>query len=310
MLVLGMKMELPYEHVQIGWVILGSLALPIPILVFAALLAGSNVPLVVAAVVLSLVAALFGTLKVKVDRSEISLRLGVGVIRRRIALSDVKAFAEVETPWYFGWGIRYYPGGTLYNVSGLAAVELALNDGRRVRLGTNESAKLFLVLESVLGTSVPLSELPIVPATRGLHRVRLIVISLVALSLLVLPFIIHFQARPPVVSLTSNSIAVENLFYGQVYRLSEITRVELVPSLPPIRLRTNGYAAAGTLRGWFSLEKWGQGKLFVEATQPPYIAIFLRDGFVVINYRDPGETRRLFSAMRQVLPSKTATQMR
>lgn len=310
MLLPGMKMELPYEHVQIGWVILGSLVLPIPILVFAAVLAGSNVPLVVATVVLCVSAALFGTLKVRVDHSEMSLRFGIGVIRRQIALVDVKAFAEVENPWYYGWGIRFYPGGTLYNVSGLAAVELALNDGRRVRVGTNDSAKLFLVLESVLGTPFPLSELPIRPTTRSVRRVRLIVISLIALIVLVLPFILHFQALPPVVSLTSNSIAVENLFYGQVYHLSEITKVELVRSLPPIRLRTNGYAAGGTLRGWFSLEKWGQGKLFVEATQPPYVAIFLRDGFVVINYRDPDETRRLFSAVRQVLPSKTATQGR
>ena len=299
-----MKMQLPYAHVQVGWVILGSLLLPIPILAFAAALTGSQVPLIVAVVLLLLSAALFGTLSVRVDHTSILLRFGVGLIRRRIALSDVVAFAEVENPWYYGWGIRFYPGGTLYNVSGLAAVELALSDGRRVRVGTDDSARLFLVLESILGTPVPLSDVPIAAAKRGLSRARLIVISTVALSLLVLPFILHFQARPPAISLTSESITVDNLFYGQSYRFTDITKVELLAALPPIRLRTNGYAAGGTLRGWFSLDKWGQGKLFIEAAQPPYIAIFLHDGFVVVNYRDPGETRRLFGVIRQVLPAK------
>ena len=78
-----------------------------------------------------------------------------------------------------------------------------------------------------------------------------------------------------------------------------------MPSLPRIRVRTNGYAAGGTLRGWFALDQLGQGKLFVEARQPPYIGIFLKDGFVIVNFGDPAETRRLFDAIRRLLPNKT-----
>ena len=297
-------MDLPYEHVQIGWVILGSLLLPVPILVVPAGLTGSSAPLLVVALLALVFAGLFGTLKVRVDNSAISLKFGIGIIQRRYTLSDLRSFAEVQNPWYYGWGIRYYPGGTLYNVSGLDAVELVLNGGKRVRIGTNESAKLFLVLESILGTPIPLSELPVSEPRQGLKKVRLITISVVLAALLGLPFLLHFQSRPPVVTLTAKSLTIDNLFYGQSYRLSDIRKLELMQSLPAIRVRTNGYAAGGTLRGWFSLNLLGQGKLFVEAGQPPYIAIYLQDGFVILNYSDPQETRRLYGAIRQVLPSK------
>ena len=197
----GMKIELPYEHVQVGWVILGSLLLPVPILTIVAVVVGSKVPLLVAATLLIVSAGLLGTLKVRVDAAAISLSFGVGIIRRRVALSDLRSFAEVENPWYFGWGIRLYPGGTLYNVSGLCAVELALRDGSRIRVGTDESSKLFLVLESILGAPTPLSELPAAPPRKSLARARLAALSVVGALLLVLPFLMHLQARPPVVTL-------------------------------------------------------------------------------------------------------------
>ena len=273
MIRISMKMQLPYEHVQVGWVILGSLLLPIPILTMVAAAAGTKLPLLVLAALLLLAATMFGTLKVRVDESAVSLRFGMGIIRRRFVLSNLQSFAEVENPWYYGWGIRYFPGGTLYNVSGLNAVELALVDGSRIRIGTDESAKLYLVLESILGKPQPLDELPAPAPKRALATVRLIALGIVGTLLLALPFLLHYQALPPVVSLTSKTMTVENLFYGQTYNLEDITKVQLLQSLPPIRVRTNGYSSGGTLRGWFSLDRLGQAKLFVELAHPPYIAI-------------------------------------
>jgi hypothetical protein len=43
--------------------------------------------------------------------------------------------------WY-GWSIRLTPHGWLYSVSGLAAVELTLQDGKRLRIGTDEPERL------------------------------------------------------------------------------------------------------------------------------------------------------------------------
>ncbi len=305
----SMKMQLPYEHVQVGWVILGSLLLPIPILTLVASATNTKLPLLVSAALLLLLAGMFGTLKVRVDESALSLRFGLGLIRRRFALSTLRSFAEVENPWYFGWGIRFFPGGTLYNVSGSHAVELALVDGNRVRIGSDEPAKLYLVLESILGTPQPLEQLPAPVPRRVLARARLFALGFLGLLLLALPFLLHYQARPPVVTLTSRTLTIDNLFYGQAYNIDDITRVELLQSLPPIRVRTNGYCAGGTLRGWFSLDRLGQGKLFVEVTHPPYIAIYLSTGFVILNYVDPADTQRLYAAIKELaggLPSGNA----
>lgn len=43
---------------------------------------------------------------------------------------------------YAGWGIRYFGEGFLYNVNGLKAIELFLENGKKLRIGTDEPEKL------------------------------------------------------------------------------------------------------------------------------------------------------------------------
>jgi hypothetical protein len=47
-----------------------------------------------------------------------------------------------KTPWYYGWGIRLTPTGWLWNVSGLARVEVQFDDGHRFRVGSDEPNRL------------------------------------------------------------------------------------------------------------------------------------------------------------------------
>jgi hypothetical protein len=47
-----------------------------------------------------------------------------------------------------------------------------------------------------------------------------------------------------------------------------VTDISLRQGLPPILARTNGFARAGTLRGYFKTEGLGEGKLFVERGAP------------------------------------------
>ena len=44
--------------------------------------------------------------------------------------------------WWWGWGVRYYGQGWLYNVSGLDAVEIRLKSGKHIRIGTDEPEAL------------------------------------------------------------------------------------------------------------------------------------------------------------------------
>ena len=59
-----------------------------------------------------------------------------------------KSAEKVRNKWYYGFGIRLIPGGQMYNVAGLDAVELKLTNGRVFRVGTDESDKLLTAIQS------------------------------------------------------------------------------------------------------------------------------------------------------------------
>jgi hypothetical protein len=169
-----------YRHTQTGWVILGvmaALAAFIMIQLPGPTATPSRIPILA---VLGLVALLFSTLAVEVDGETIRLRFGVGLIRKRIGLAEVRAWQAVRNPWYCGWGIRLGPRGQLWNVSGFDAVELALPNDRRFRVGTDEPDALVSAITRAKGQASPAtpgerwSPLP----RRGLGRVGLAVLLL------------------------------------------------------------------------------------------------------------------------------------
>ena len=56
----------------------------------------------------------------------------------------------VRNSWWYGFGIRWFPGGTLWNVWGLDAVEFDLVKGRKLRIGTDEPEQLLAALSGKL----------------------------------------------------------------------------------------------------------------------------------------------------------------
>lgn len=86
---------------------------------------------------------LFYGMRIKMDDAHLVVSFGVGLIRKKVDLRRVKSLEIVKSPWYYGWGIRLIPGGWLYNISGCDAVELKLNDTKRViRIGTKNPKRL------------------------------------------------------------------------------------------------------------------------------------------------------------------------
>lgn len=91
-------------------------------------------------VVLSL---LFYKLKVEVNDIEITLTFGVGVIKKRIELSQIQSVEAVKNKFWYGWGIRLTPHGWLWNIAGYDAVELTYKQSKRkFRIGCENSAEL------------------------------------------------------------------------------------------------------------------------------------------------------------------------
>ena len=283
-----------YRHTQIGWVTLAVLILTAGLV--GLLLATTRLWAVLGLVlvILLVAAGLFATLTVEVDQRQLRFRFGPGLIRKRIAMADIRHFAAVRNPWWYGWGIHLTPRGALYNVSGLGAVELHLKDGKRLRVGSDEPEALCEALQQVLGPCAPLSASEAAQVQRQGRRTRMILVAALVVIAAGVAAIFYFHEQPPEVTLTASSIRVASALYSEEYALGEITHLSLETRLPRIRLRTNGYAAGGTLRGHFRLDELGDGQLFVEYGRPPYILLRRGAAYVAVNFADPAETTALY----------------
>jgi len=139
-----------YRHTQNSYtgilVGVGSLVLFVVILaagdesVWTNVFAGAAIVLVVGVVLV------FNRLTVVVDAGTMRVGFGFGWPRKVIAVSDIVTAHKVRNKWYYGWGMRRVPGGWMYNVWGLDAVELDLSSGAKFRVGTNDASDLLAAL--------------------------------------------------------------------------------------------------------------------------------------------------------------------
>jgi hypothetical protein len=140
-----------YLHTQIGYAIFVALDLSIILIVVLLFLYEFDWIPVIVLFVLGLCSILFASLTVEIDEEKLSVRFGPGIIRKKIPLQHIVAYQQVRSHWYNGWGIRRISGGWMYNVSGLDAVELLLQNGGKFRIGTNDPEGLTGALGRVLG---------------------------------------------------------------------------------------------------------------------------------------------------------------
>jgi hypothetical protein len=295
-----------YRHTQVGWVILGAAA-AIVALGWGGLpeeaAAAARVPLLLLAALLVFV---FGALTVEVDQDAIRLRFGVGLVRKRIVLRDVRSWRESRNPWYCGWGIRLGPGGVLWNVSGFDAVQLDLGDGKRFRIGTDEPAELVSAITRAKGVAPAPAGTPDPSKPEPSGVPGKVGPFILALGVALVGALFYFQIRPPRVAVTSTGLDIETPFYGASVPAADIVAVSLQTRLPRVLRKTNGFGGAGTLRGWFRLEELGEGRLYVDEGLAPYVLVRLRQGFVIVNFREPERTRALFDEMARAWPDRVA----
>ena len=130
-----------YRHRQIGWTIILTLGLAALFVGAIGLTTLRPPPLLVLAVTI-LLGLLFSSLTIEVTESELVWFFGPGFLKRRIARSEIVSAAPARDKWWWGWGVHLTPLGWLYNVHGLAAVEIMQQDGKAFRLGTDEPQAL------------------------------------------------------------------------------------------------------------------------------------------------------------------------
>lgn len=142
-----MQPTLPYRRTQFApWFALLGFVCFLWIL-FVALWFEWHWVMVVPLLALLYVSLAFPALSVEVLPGEARLRFGWIGPRKRIRLDHVRSVAPVRNNWLYGWGIRWYPGGWMWNVWGLGAVELEFEGRRRFRIGTDRPGELAAALQ-------------------------------------------------------------------------------------------------------------------------------------------------------------------
>lgn len=297
-----MDREPRYRHTQVGWVVLGALALTLAVIVPT--LSSQGAPWIAWLVVAlaAFVGSLFGTLTVRVGPERIELRFGIGLVRKNIALARVRSFRAVRNPWYYGWGVRLVPGGWMFNASGLSAVELVLRDGRRFRIGTDEPDRLVEALQRELGDPAPLG--PDDPAPPSRKLAIALSVGLGSGVLAGVALLLVLESRPPRIIDGPTGLRIESLMYDDDVPDARIESVTLLDALPALRSRTNGFALGSLLRGSFELQDGSKARLYVDGDTPPFVEVRHAGGLLVFNAEDPARTRALYERLRERVASR------
>jgi hypothetical protein len=142
---------MPYRHTQVGTTLLVTCAaVAVAGAVIAWRISGQPATLIVTLIVLAGICIVFHSLTVEIENGELRWYFGPGLWKYRLALNEIHSATTVRNQWWNGFGIRKAPGFSLYNVSGLDAVELKLRSGETCRIGTDDPNGLAAALNAGL----------------------------------------------------------------------------------------------------------------------------------------------------------------
>lgn len=285
-----------YSNTQMGWVVLGPLLVALLVTGFAVASADGSFGAVAPLALLLVVAALFVSLTVEVDEEALRLRFGVGLVRRTIRLADIASWRRVRNPWYYGWGVRNYGRGLLYNVAGFDAVEVHLRSGSQLRVGTNDPDGLCAALSARLGSPAEATVDSVAAASRAQRRFAIASVAAIVAALAGVAVLLVTQTKPIHVTVDERGFAVDDASYDVQVPWSDVTAVELLEQVPHMSMRTNGLAMGGILRGHFRSPDLGSGRLYVDSRKPPFVLLKTsgKAQFIVVNLEAPDDTRALY----------------
>jgi hypothetical protein len=290
----NVRIDIVYRKTQVSWPTLVPMALTVLVIGGVFLSTHLIFPLALGAAVVAPILLLFGTMTVIVDDEAVEARMGIGIIRKRVPFTRIRACRVVRNPWYYGWGIHFIPGGILYNASGLSAVELQMTSGRLVRIGSGEPDLVAAALRHAApGTAQDIDS----ASVPNMIAVPLIIAAVFA----VVVFMIYTGMQPPAVNVTADSFRVGNGPYSDTIPLGRIRSASLDERIPRVGLKINGFNNGGTLRGSFIVDTWGRARLYVNLNHPPFVVLQSDDGFVAVNFVDPQQTRDTYARLRQAL---------
>jgi len=139
-----------YHHYQFGTVIVAILAATIIFMSLPLMRSAEfNAIQLEVVIVLLLAITLFYALTIEIREDTLYIRMGIGLIRKRVPLADIAQARVVRIPLIAGLGIHGLPGVSwVWNVSGRGGVQLDFVKGGRLIVGSDEPEELLRAIES------------------------------------------------------------------------------------------------------------------------------------------------------------------
>ena len=229
---------------------------------------------------------IFYKLTIFIDDSHISFKLGIGLIGKEYALTNIEYCKAVKNSAWYGIGIRLTPEGWLYNVSGLYAIELGLRNKKKIRIGTDNPEAITQIINKLINKSDSGSNID------TSHRsYNFFIVSFLLFGLFLPVILIISGTHDTKLEYFDSSIKIKGI-WGITINYSDITRIDTINSLPGIRVKTNGFAFGKALIGNFRLYDQINVKLFIKKGIPPYIYIKTKEGDIYMNFCNSGLQRR------------------
>lgn len=92
--------------------------------------------------------------------------------------------------------------------------------------------------------------------------------------------------------------------YGFEIAINDIANVELVNSIPLIKIRTNGFSFAAVQKGYFNLQDFDKSRLLMHSESGPYLILTDKNGLkTLINFKSPEETETTYTNIKNRLNS-------
>lgn len=237
---------------------------------------------------------LFYKITIYIDERQVYFKMGCGLISKRYNLDEIKSCKTVRNPLLYGIGLRKIPGGWLYNVSGLDAIELEFKNSRSiVRIGTNKPEEVASIINRLIKSDL------YVPFKKEKEYSAVILAIIVIIFSVLLPASLLVAGSKETEAFISDNQLIIKGMYGVNIKLTDIVRVDTFPVLPGIIRRDNGYASGSTLKGRFTLKDGSKARLFVKKDMPPFINIKTDKMNIWLNFTNPDNTRRLYTELNK-----------
>src|SRR5690554_1961853 len=142
---------------------------------------------------------------------------------------------------------------------------------------------------------------------RGLHskRKNKIAIFILVLTMLCAVGMLGYGVKENTISIAPDAVEIHGT-YGEVLLPSEIARIELVPELPKITFKSNGFALGKINKGYFKTEAGERVKLILNADNKPYLLIEKVNGKKNYYAAKSGSNTKLFEIIKNTFPKLMA----